>query len=147
MLYPLVLLALLSSAAASAASDPLFYCTTNEGKKLQVLEDGEYMIYQYGSDLRKPELELRRHRSKVAVKNTLQPGPILTRSFAFANGSYRYAVEIHAIRIPFEHDHEEGGVEVYAGTVELGGPRCVEDLRQRLLVIERLPVIEFPMIN
>lgn len=146
-LYPVVLFVLIGSAITNAADDPLFYCLTNAGKKLQILVDGEELIYQYGSDLNAPELELRRPRSEVAVRNTLRPGPILTRSLAFVNGNYRYEVEVHAVRIPFENYHDEGGVEVYEGAMGLGGPHCTKDLRQQVLMVEGLPPIEFPIFD
>lgn len=143
---PLVLMALLATAPTFAADGPLFYCMTNEDKAVQVLADGDDLIYQYGADLDAPELELRRPRSEVAIRNILKEGPILTRQFRFKNGRYTYAVEVHAVRDPFNSSHDEGSVEVYHDTTELGGPRCGA-VTQRLLLIEGLPPVEFPMVN
>lgn len=144
---PLALLSLMAAAPVLAADDPLFYCMTDEDKAVRILEDGDDLIYQYGADLTEPELELRRPRSEVAIRNMLKPGPIMTRQLRFVSGKYTYAVETHAVRIPSKYSHDEGEVKVYYEGTTLGGPLCNGPVRQRFLLIEGLPAEEIPAIN
>ncbi|SFL91812.1 hypothetical protein SAMN04487963_0540 [Marinobacter zhejiangensis] len=137
--------ALVTATPVLAADEPLFYCMTDDDKALRVLEDGNELVYQFGADLTAPEMELRRPRSEVIVRNVLKPGPIMTRSLSFTNGIYRYAVEVHAVRIPLKYDHDEGGVEVYHGTTGLGGPHCAGGVQQRILYIQGLPPEAVPV--
>lgn len=138
-LQRLVAVAVLTGIAASASADveTLFYCITTDSKELRVLADGDDLIYQYGDDIDEPELELRRHRDEVGLRDMLLPGPIWQQRLTFSNGQWDYEVVVEAHRPRGGPGRNLGGVNVYLNKDQGADKNCTpKNMIQQLLLVE-----------
>ncbi|MFC6632244.1 hypothetical protein [Microbulbifer taiwanensis] len=142
ILRQLVLAVALNGIAVSALADsiPLLHCAVKEGKELRLLSDGEELVYQYGSDIDRPELEIRRKRDEVPVRNRLLPGPVWQQQLAFRNGEYRYIVIVEAYRPVGEAPQDMAGVQAFLNEELLADKSCTpESMIQRVLDVDGIP--------
>ena len=126
--------------SAFADTGPLLFCTTGESKELRVLADGDDLVYQYGDDVDRPELEIRRRRDEVPTRDILLPGPIWQRRLTFSDGKHDYEVIIEAFRPQGEPPKDRAGVRVQLDKEELADKSCTSNnMVQRVLVVDGLP--------
>lgn len=98
---------------------PVFYCSTNNEKLIELSKYGEVYIYRFGADLNSPELTLENHIEEVIKRTQTENGIEVKRSYDLKSGPYTYSVFSSNPKIP-----EENGVEVFKHKKRIARVEC-----------------------
>lgn len=99
----LVTIAFLLSTNASA-SDLIFKCSTENNKSISVYVDGKNITYKFGRKDSKPEIELKRKKEQLNIKQEIPVGTGLNSSIEFKNGIYSYTITESLDRVSEDHE-------------------------------------------
>lgn len=110
-------------------------CTTLKGdKQIALFKQGNNFIYQYGSSMASPELQLVRPSAEVILEPWNGIGRYIWNSITIKNKEYSYTVRASYDKI---EDKSFGGVTISKGDTILASVECTTEAN----FIEQLEVV------
>lgn len=103
---------------------PFFRCATQSNKVVELLKEGDTIIYRFGQANSAPELELARPSREVSISIGTVSGNELSNSITFANGEYRYRIISSVNRIA-DTQTPRHGVMVMRNSSRLAYIACI----------------------
>ncbi|MGC7561185.1 hypothetical protein [Pasteurella sp. PK-2025] len=103
--------------------EPVFYCTANNGKLIELSKYREVYTYRFGADLNKPELTLENHIEDVRRVSEVVNGVESKRFYDLKSGNYTYRVFSSNPK-----NYQGNGVEVFKNKKSIARIECAGDI-------------------
>lgn len=101
-------LATQAHASCNKDSTPLFFCTTDKGKVIEVCDDQTTITYAFGKASEKPEIVVKVPRAAASTTQWQGVGRWMSYSVEIPNGKTTYSVFWGADRLDENHAIEAG---------------------------------------